>query len=191
CARGWPMGLDADDRATLMRLARTSVYEGLKTGRPFEPELAACSPALRADGASFVTLEIDDRLRGCIGRLEASRPLAIDVAHNAFSAAFEDPRFPALTAAEWPGLHFHVSVLGKPVPFPVADEADLIARLRPGVDGLVLREGHRRATFLPSVWQSLPDPAEFVAHLKHKAGWSTRYWSPHIEVQRYEVEAFE
>ena len=121
-------------------------------------------------GATFVTLTQNGQLRGCIGSLEAHRPLATDVAENARAAAFRDPRFAPLGKDEFARTRVEVSLLTPPEPFPVADEADALARLRPGIDGLILSYGRRRATFLPQVWESLPEAHQFIAQLKLKAG---------------------
>jgi AmmeMemoRadiSam system protein A len=127
-------------------------------------------------------------LRGCIGTLQAFRPLVEDVAHNAYAAAFHDPRFPRLSAKEYAQLHYHISILSTPEPVKFKDEQDLLAQLRPGIDGLVLEEGLYRGTFLPQVWESLPEPKTFLRHLKQKAGLHPDYWSTTIKVQRYTVE---
>jgi AmmeMemoRadiSam system protein A len=183
--------LNPEQRRYLLDLARRSIVHGLERGAPLAVELSAVEADLRRMAACFVTLEIQGRLRGCIGMLEPVRPLAEDVAHNAYAAAFSDPRFPPLQAGELEGLDIHISVLGAPAAMEIASEADLLRQLRPGVDGLILQEGSRRATFLPSVWGSLPEPVQFVAHLKQKAGWPAGYWSPGIRAFRYETEQFE
>lgn len=140
--------------------------------------------------ATFVTLEIGGALRGCIGVLEAIRPLVVDVARNAFAAAFEDPRFPRLTRAELPRLDIHISVLTPPEPMHFDSEADLLRQIRPGIDGLILEDRGRRGTFLPSVWEQLPKPDEFFEHLRHKAGLPGGYWSETLIVSRYTTESF-
>lgn len=170
----------------VLALAAGSIRHGLAEGNPLVPDLDALPPELRRPGASFVTLETaGGALRGCVGTVDASQPVAADIAENAFRAAFHDPRFPRLTAAEIDGLVIHVSVLSRPEPFPVRDEADLLRRIRPGVDGLILSDYGRRALFLPSVWEQLPDPAAFIGHLKAKAGWPQDYWSSTLTVQRF------
>lgn len=179
-----------EQRRYLLDLARRAIVHGLEQGAPPALDLSSVEPDLRRLGACFVTLEIQGRLRGCIGMLEPVRPLAEDVAQNAYAAAFSDSRFPPLQAGELEGLDIHVSVLGAPAAMEIASEADLLRQLRPGVDGLILQEGGRRATFLPSVWESLPEPSQFVAHLKQKAGWPAGYWSPGIRAFRYETEQF-
>jgi AmmeMemoRadiSam system protein A len=148
-----------------------------------------------------VTLEVNDELRGCCGSLDAARPLYVDVWRNAVAAAFGDPRFPSLTEDEWTRVRLHISALSRPEPFPVASEAELIATLRPNVDGLVLELEHAvrtrtgyvppgRATFLPAVWEQLPDPRSFIQQLKRKAGWPVDFWSSDIQVSRYIAEEF-
>ncbi len=182
----------ADDDAQLLAVARASVAHGLAHARPLSVDAAALSPALRAAGASFVTLRArGGALRGCIGSLEATRPLAADVAENAYRAAFHDPRFAPLAAGELPGLRIHLSILSAPEPLPATCEADLLARLRPGVDGLVLEDGFARATFLPDVWEQLPTPREFVRRLKQKAGLPSDHWSSTLRFQRYTARSIE
>ncbi len=139
--------------------------------------------------ATFVTLTIDAQLRGCIGTLEARRALVEDVASNAYSAAFEDPRFAPLERAEFERLDIHLSLLSAPEPIQFGSEKDLLAQIRPSLDGLVLEEGARRGTFLPSVWEQLPDPVEFLRHLKRKAGLPADYWSATLRVSRYTSES--
>ena len=167
------------------------------------PEAAAHSPAetaahaawLDAPGASFVTLTSGrapgGALRGCIGSLEARRPLREDVEANAVAAALHDPRFAPLTARELDDTVVEVSVLSVPAALPAADEAELLARLRPGVDGVVLSACGRRATFLPQVWEQLPDPADFLARLRRKAGLPADYWGRDVVVETYTVTAWQ
>lgn len=177
------------DRQALRAIANASIACGLDSGRSRLPDLEGLSPALAAPGASFVTLRRrDGALRGCIGRLEAYRPLAIDVADNAFAAAFRDPRFQPLTPPEWIDCTVEIAVLGPPEPIAAESEAALLAALRPGVDGLILECDGRRGTFLPAVWDQLPTPRAFVEQLKRKIGWSARFWSPAMRAWRYRVE---
>ena len=173
----------------LLAIARKSVHHGLLHGAPQPVDLAQYDESLSADGASFVTLHLHGQLRGCIGSLLAHRPLAKDVAENAFSAAFRDPRFTPLMEQEESELVYHVSVLSEPVPMAFDSEADLLEQIRPGVDGLILKDGaFHKGTFLPSVWEQLPDKTLFLAHLKEKAGLERDYWSPTIQVERYSVD---
>lgn len=137
------------------------------------------------NGASFVTLEKHGRLRGCIGSLIASRPLSEDISSNAASAALHDPRFPPLQAKELPDVRVSISILSAPVRINCKTEAELVATLEPGRDGLILHYGAQRATYLPSVWEQLPDPVQFVAELKRKAGLAESFWRDEIICQRY------
>lgn len=171
--------------ALLLSLAKRSISHALETGQPLDVDLSALPADLSADGACFVTLNRAGRLRGCIGSPEAWRPLARDVAENAFRAAFRDPRFEPLEAEETEGLEVHISVLSPQHPFLVASEADLLAKLRPGEDGLIIEDKGRRALFLPSVWAQLPEPARFLAHLKLKAGLPAKHWSETFTAWRF------
>ena len=184
------MLLSAEDRATLLAIARQSIQSGLRSGRALGVDPESYSDTLRLKRATFVTLEIDARLRGCIGTLQAYQALVKDVADHAYAAAFEDPRFPPLRNDEFAMLDTHISVLSPPEPLEVVSEADLLAQLRPGVDGLILSLGDKRATFLPSVWDDLPDPRMFLGHLKRKAGFSGDFWDANLIFQRYMTESF-
>jgi hypothetical protein len=177
---------DAADR-TLVDVARASIERGLREGKPLIVDAARFDPPLRRAGASFVTLKRDGQLRGCVGSLEETRALVVDVAGNAFAAAFRDARFHPVTAEEWAALDLHISLLGPREPLAVASEDELLAALRPGEDGLVLADGARRATFLPAVWEQLAEPREFVAHLKRKAGFAADHWSATLRCWRYAV----
>lgn len=141
-------------------------------------------------GATFVTLTQNGQLRGCIGSLEAHRPLGDDLLENARAAAFRDPRFAPLTAEELPRTRVEVSILSASTPIAFQDEADLLRQLRPGVDGIVLEYGRHRATFLPQVWEQLPDPRRFMAHLKQKAGLAADFWSNDLRIARYTVDKY-
>ena len=169
-------------------MARDSIGHGLTHGRPLAPPLADCPAELTAQRASFVTLQLSGALRGCIGSLEARRALIVDVAENAYAAAFRDPRFPPVAARELAALELHLSLLTPAEPMTVSSEADLLAQLQPGVDGLILQEGARRATFLPAVWENLPERHQFLGHLKQKAGLPADYWSDTLQVFRYAAE---
>lgn len=172
------------ERESLLALARDSIREGLG-GQRLAVRADDYPPVLRAPGASFVTLQLDFELRGCIGSLEARVPLALDVASNAWNAAFRDPRFDPLTPHEFEGLDIHLSVLTPSQPMQFTSEDDLLGQLRPGVDGLVIEESFRRGTFLPSVWEQLPEPREFLRALKRKAGLPVDFWSASLRVSRY------
>lgn len=172
-----------DSGAVLLPLARGAIAGRLGLDVPVVP-----APGwLDEPGACFVTLQLDGKLRGCIGTIEPYRALGEDTAENARAAAFHDPRFRPLSVAEFHGIELEVSVLSALEPLAVIDETDLLAQLRPGVDGVLLRAGYRRGTFLPQVWEQLPDPAQFLAHLKAKAGLRTHGWSPDWEFSRYTV----
>ncbi len=179
-----------DQRDTLRTIARESVEHGLKCGRALPVVESDLPDWLREPRATFVTLEKDGELRGCIGSLEARRPLAEDVADNAYAAAFRDPRFAPVHADEWPTLDLHIAVLSPPEAMSVTSEEDLLHQLRPGIDGLILEEGRARATFLPSVWAHTPDPRDFLRHLKRKAGLPPHYWSDSIRAYRYTTQSF-
>ncbi len=180
--------LSTADRQTLLALASASIESGLRDER-FVIEPSEYSSDLQKPGASFVTIKVIDQLRGCIGSLEAKRGLALDVVNNAYAAAFGDPRFAALTVKEFADLHIHISVLSSPESLVCTSEADLIQQLRPGLDGVILQEGSCRATYLPSVWESLSDPAEFVRQLKRKAGLPPDHWSERMQIKRYTIES--
>ncbi len=139
-------------------------------------------------GACFVTLKREGKLRGCIGTSEAHRALILDVAENAFRAAFKDPRFPVLTADELDGLELSISVLSPKSPMTFSSEDDFLGQLRPGIDGLIIEDKSRRALFLPSVWAGLPDVKNFVEHLKAKAGLPKAHWSANFKAWRFLAE---
>ncbi|MBI5782262.1 MAG: AmmeMemoRadiSam system protein A [Gammaproteobacteria bacterium] len=172
----------------LLQLAGESIKKGLY-GDTLAVSATDYPEPLRVMRATFVTLHVEAQLRGCIGTLEARRTLVEDVASNAWSAAFRDPRFSALTWPEYERLDIHISILSLPEPMEFASEEELLAQLRPRVDGLIIEEGIYRGTFLPSVWEQLPDPREFLRHLKRKAGLPPDYWSNRLRVQRYTTES--
>lgn len=165
----------------VLTLARSAIAEQLGLGRLETLE----DRSLDQPRASFVTLKQEDRLRGCVGSVHRTRALRDDVRVNAVAAAFRDPRFPPLEARELPQVSLEVSLLSAEERLEVDSEAQLIARLRPGIDGLILEYGLHRATLLPQVWQQLPDPREFLATLRHKAGLPEDFWSPRLIVSRY------
>jgi AmmeMemoRadiSam system protein A len=168
---------------TLLTTARCAICAELGRANGRWPE----HTALAAPGATFVTLFHGGALRGCIGTLKAHRPLGIDVRVNALSAAFHDPRFPALTDGEFDGLSVEISLLSAAERLSVVDEAELLMRLEPGVDGVILEYAGRRATFLPQVWGTLPQPRDFLTELKLKAGVPADFWSAAVNVHRYGV----
>jgi hypothetical protein len=174
--------------AHLADLAAASIVYGWQHRGPLPVQAADHPPELRADAACFVTLKHDGALRGCIGTLRAWRPLVQDVAGNAHAAAFLDPRFRALRPEDIPGLTASLAVLTPRMAMGFEDEADLLAQLRPGIDGLIIEDAGQGATFLPSVWAQLPDPEEFLGYLKRKAGLGTHPWSPSFRAWRYTTE---
>jgi AmmeMemoRadiSam system protein A len=169
---------------TLLTIARNAIEK--KFGMP--AHTVTPHPDLARPAATFVTLTQQDQLRGCIGTLEAYRPLATDVGKNALAAAFHDPRFPPLRRNELEMTRVEVSLLDTPEPLRFTDETDALGQLRPGIDGLILSCGNHRATFLPQVWESLPTPPLFLQHLKLKAGLPVAFWSPHLTLARYGVQ---
>jgi len=170
---------------TLVGIARGAI--GHRLGHAAEPPRVDRPAWLAQTGASFVTLTIEGGLRGCIGSLQAHRPLGADVAANAENAAFRDPRFAPLTGAEWPRVEAEVSLLTAPRRVRFSDEVDLLVKLRPGVDGVILEHGGRRGTFLPQVWESLPDRRRFIEELKRKAGLPADTRLVHCNVWCYQV----
>lgn len=175
--------------AELCAIARASVAHAARHGTPGSSPDASRSPRLAEQRASFVTLHLEGRLRGCIGSLQANRPVAEDVHMNAWAAACRDSRFPPVSADEVPRLALHISVLGALEALPFDEQAGLLASLRPGRDGLLIRLAERQATFLPTVWEQLPDPASFLAALKQKAGLPAS--AIEFEAFRYGCEDFD
>ncbi|MBI3432856.1 MAG: AmmeMemoRadiSam system protein B [Hydrogenophilales bacterium] len=175
---------DTEKGTSLLKLARAEI------ARQFWEDMA--EPPVRSwmaePGASFVTLIRQGDLRGCIGSLEAHRPLGLDVRKNAVAAAFRDPRFMPLARKEFEDVRVEVSVLSPHEPLVVGSEKDALDALRPGIDGVVFEYGHFRSTFLPQVWEQLPDPAEFLAHLKRKAGLPMDFWADAVRLSRYTVD---
>jgi AmmeMemoRadiSam system protein A len=171
----------------LLDVARHSIEWGLQTGRPLVVDPDAYPPEIAERRASFVTLRRAGELRGCLGGLVVRRPLVADVAHSAFGAAFRDHRFAPVEASELDEIQIHVSILSTLEPLSAADEKALIALIRPGLDGLVVRDGSRQGTFLPAVWESLPEPSVFWRELKRKAGLPLDAWSSRWEILRYTV----
>jgi AmmeMemoRadiSam system protein A len=182
--------LNQEQRKQLLALSREAITSSLMLGSQLQLTLNDYPPELMEERATFVTLEIDGRLRGCIGSLKARRPLAIDIVENSCAAAFSDPRFPPVNKTELEAIEIHLSILSKPKMIQFSSEEELISQLRPNIDGLVLEDGLHRGTFLPSVWESLHEPALFLKHLKQKAGLPTDYWSDNLKVLRYTTDSF-
>lgn len=173
-----------------MRLARRSIEYGVVHGDLLPIHTDDLPRALAEPGATFTTLRLDGDLRGCCGTLEATHPLATAVTRSAFQAAFRDPRFDPVGEDEVSAIRLELSVLSPMEPMPVTDEADLLDRLSPGRDGLVIIADGRRATFLPKVWEMLPDPRLFLGALKQKCGLADDYWSERLEFQRYRTTLY-
>jgi AmmeMemoRadiSam system protein A len=180
--------LDLASRDLLLHVAAAAIESGLASSSTLPPDVRNLPADLRRKQASFVTLTIDGRLRGCCGALEPHQLLATDVWHNARASAFLDPRFDPLRFEEWCHADLEVAVLSPLERMPSQSVPALLDELRPGVDGLVIAWRGARATFLPKVWQTVPDPHEFLRHLKLKAGWRDDFWAPDVEAWRYETE---
>ncbi|NJO16345.1 MAG: AmmeMemoRadiSam system protein A [Thioploca sp.] len=183
------MSLTKEQNEILLQVAKQAIWHGLEMGKPLLVEPRKYALELQEQKASFVTLEINNHLRGCIGTIVAFQPLVSDVAYHAYAAAFADPRFSKLQHKEFPQLAIHISILSKPEPIHFISESHLLQQLRPGMDGVIIAAGKQRATFLPSVWESLTDPHDFLMQLKRKAGFDPHYWSDTIKVERYTVES--
>lgn len=190
-----PSGLDeslnSEEQRILLEIARQALEESVR-GEPLSKlELKRLSSRLLEPGATFVTLTINNELRGCIGTLEASEPLAEDVRIHAVAAALEDYRFPPVQPEEVPKISIEISRLTTPQLIDCNSPEELLQCLRPGVDGVVLREGNRRATFLPQVWEKIPEPEKFLSMLCKKMGAPSDYWrGEEIKIYTYQVEDF-
>jgi uncharacterized protein len=181
--------LTEEQGKVLLRLARQAIGEqlGIEGGEAPLPD-----PGLAVEGGTFVTLKIGGALRGCIGNLKADGSVGEGIKRNARNAAFNDSRFAPLTVEELAQVHIDISILSPPQPLDYSDGEDLVAKLQPGKDGVILRLGMNGATFLPQVWEQLPDPQLFLGHLCQKAGLSGTAWrDSHPEIEIYEVQCFE
>lgn len=179
--------LSVKEQRILLEHAYAAVAYASKTGRILPTNQCDFSDTLQQPGASFVTLKIEDKLRGCTGSIEAYRPLILDVASNAHSSARHDSRFKPLSAGELSNLAVTVSVLSPRTSVAHNNESDLLRQLRPGIDGLTIELGPHRALFLPIMWQQLPDPKEFLMHLKIKANLPPDYWSNDIQATSFQA----
>lgn len=183
--------LTDDEKKTLLHLARTALECGVRGDVPTPLDPTGLTPLLRAEGATFVTLTERGQLRGCIGALQPYQSLAEDVCEHAVAAALQDYRFPPVQPDELPRIEIEVSRLTAPQPLVYHSPDELLARLRMGVDGVVLQDGPRRATFLPQVWEKIPDKAEFMSQLCAKMGAGHDLWRHKpLEVFIYQVEEF-
>ncbi len=180
-----------ENRRILLDLARKSIQLGLEKNTIPQSSFDAYPKQLKSVLATFVTLKIHGRLCGCIGTLDAYRPLVYDIVDNAAKAAFSDPRFESVSASEFEQLDIHISILSPPQEIQFDSETGLLSLLQPHVDGLIIQDGAHKGTFLPSVWESLPDPEDFLRHLKQKAGFRPDYWSDNIRVFRYHAVIIE
>jgi len=181
------INLSVDDQKICLNIANASILNGLQHGSALEVNTKDFAVTLQQQLACFVTLHKNGQLRGCIGTLEAYQPLIKDIAEHAYAAAFKDSRFPALSENEYNNITLDISILGKPEPIVFKNEQDLLKKIRPGVDGLILEHGYNRGTFLPSVWEQLPNVNDFFQHLKIKAGLPENWWQDDVKVSRYET----
>ncbi len=180
------------EKQTLLRIAREAIEHAARRGKPPLSDPSSLPPVLLEKGASFVTLTIDGRLRGCIGALESYQPLAEDVREHAVSAALEDPRFPPVSEAELSRIRIEISRLTAPKELEYSTSDDLLRKLRPHIDGVILKHGQRRATFLPQAWEKIPDPVEFLEQLCYKMGERGNLWrNARLQVYTYQVEEFQ
>jgi AmmeMemoRadiSam system protein A len=183
--------LSQEEKGYLLNLARNAISLAIKGQVQPKIDLAGLSESLKTNGAAFVTLTKNKQLRGCIGALAAYQPLVIDVREHAIAAALEDYRFPPVSSDELASLLIEISRLTQPHPLEYTDSESLIQHLQPGIDGVILTDGMRRATFLPQVWEQLPNPEDFLGHLCHKMGANPDTWQKkHLAVSTYQVEEF-
>ena len=186
-----PDQLSQEERSILLELARQELNRAVLREPRSSTNLSSLPPRLQELGATFVTLTINGELRGCIGALEAYQPLAEDVKEHAMAAALQDYRFPPVKPDELQNINIEISRLTPAKPFDYQTSNDLLKGLRPGVDGVVLRYGGRRATFLPQVWEKIPDPSTFLSHLCQKMGAAPDLWlHKKLDVLIYQVEEF-
>lgn len=186
-----PGNLTTEEKGSLLRIARRAMSEAVSKEVITSLHLENLSPTLRINGASFVTLTIKGDLRGCIGALEAYQPLALDVQEHAIAAALQDHRFPRVLPSELGSIEIEISWLSEAVDLTYQNPLDLPKLLHPGIDGVILQDGFRKATFLPQVWQQLPDPVEFLGHLCNKMGAESYLWQRRLlKVKTYQVEEF-
>ena len=184
--------LTHEEQRILLRLAREAMERGVR-GEDLPPlDLSSLPLPLREEGSSFVTITLHGQLRGCIGALEAYQPLAEDVRAHAVAAALKDPRFPSVEEEELSGIQIEISRLTRPIPLEYKDANDLLSKLRPHLDGVILRDdSYHRATFLPQVWEKIPKPSEFLDNLCYKMGLEPDIWRrKHFQVLTYQVEEF-
>jgi len=182
------MKLSDREKNTLLLIARESIEQPLRLGLKYTLPSVYLTGGLAKKAATFVTLFVNGQLKGCIGTLTPCRSLAEDVLENASGAAFEDHRFTPVTLNDLDRLKIEISILTEPVPLIFDDEADLLGKITKDLDGLILKLGDVRATFLPSVWEKLPDKKQFLGQLKKKAGLRPDFWSDRLQFFKYQVE---
>ncbi len=184
--------LTLEDQTILLRLAREAMERGVMGAGLTPLDLLSLPSSLREEGSSFITLTVLGELRGCIGSLEPYQSLAEDVREHAVAAALRDPRFPPVEEDELSGIQIEISRLTRPIPLEYKDANDLLSKLCPHMDGVIMRDGsYRRATFLPQVWEKISDPAEFLNNLCYKMGVEPELWrTKHLDILIYQVEEF-
>lgn len=184
-------GLSEEEGQLLLKIARVTIERGLGGREEAENSDAAMPPAFNQRRGTFVTLTRDGDLRGCIGHIFPEETTLEGIRTNSINAAFRDPRFPPLTQDEWGRVKLEISILTNPQPIVFGDKDDLMAKLRPGVDGVIVKKGIQQATFLPQVWEQLPDKEDFLGHLCLKAGLPAEAWKKgQVDVSSYQVQAF-
>jgi len=187
-----PDRLTEEEGSCLLSVARQTIEQKLFNQKDQAASVSASSPKFSKRRGTFVTLTIDGGLRGCIGHIIPQESLIEGIRVNAINAAFRDPRFKPLSKKEWEKVEIEISILTEPGPLEYADSADFLRKLRPGIDGVIIKKGHNQATFLPQVWEQLPDKKEFLTHLCLKAGLVGNEWKKEkLEIQIYQVQAFE
>jgi AmmeMemoRadiSam system protein A len=178
------------EQQQLLQLARASITHKLRYATELQVQADDFPPHLRELRACFVTLKMETQLRGCIGGMEATQPLVIEVAARACDAAFRDPRFTPVQANEFDQLNIHISVLNPMEPVAFTNREDLLRQLRPGIDGLLIEDGPYHGTFLPAIWEALPKKEDFLKQLMLKAGLPSDYWSSTLRIHRYTCSSF-
>ncbi|MRI33426.1 hypothetical protein EOPP23_10560 [Endozoicomonas sp. OPT23] len=182
--------ISASDQSLLLKLARNSITEGCDSSHASQVDLSELPSSLRIQCATFVTLQKSGELRGCIGSLKPQRTLAEDVVHNAFASAFSDSRFYPVKKEELADIQIEISVLSPMQAMDISSEEELLESIRPNIDGLLIQSSYHSATFLPQVWEQLPDPVEFLLHLKQKAGLQSDEWPEDMSCFRYQCFKF-
>jgi AmmeMemoRadiSam system protein A len=184
--------LAEEDGKLLLFVARRTIEQRLFNRKVEEKGEAAFPPVLQEKRGTFVTLTMDGQLRGCIGHIVPQESLIDGIRTNAINAAFRDPRFRPMSCEEWEKVKIEISILSDPKPLPYSNAEDLLKKLRPGIDGLIIKKGHHQATFLPQVWEQLPNKKDFLSHLCLKGGLDADAWRKgDLEVLIYQVQAFE